>query len=134
MQKLARRKIATYVADQLVAGADVSKLTDQVVAYLTEQRQTDQVELLIRDIEAALAGHGVSVVHLKSAQKLTDAQKQEATAMVQREEQTKHAVVSTEQVDPELIGGIVVRTSQSVFDGSLQGRLKQLSRLATTTE
>jgi len=132
MQKLARRKIAAHIADQLVAGGDVKRLSEEAVALLVEQGQLAQAELLIRDIEAALAVHEVSVVHVTSAHKLSDGERQQALDMVRREEGTKHAVVSTETIDEDLIGGIVVRTSQSVFDASVRGKLRKLNQLATT--
>jgi F-type H+-transporting ATPase subunit delta len=45
-------------------------------------------------------------------------------------------VVLTAEVDPDLLGGLVVRVGDTVYDGSLAGKLKQMQAvtLDKTTE
>jgi len=51
--RLSRRKIAALYADELLAGhKDVVK---KLAAYLIESRRERELDLIVRDIEAALA-------------------------------------------------------------------------------
>lgn len=126
MQKLARRKIADYAATQLAEGADVQQLSQDIVAYLVETKQTSQLELLIRDIEASLANYGTSVAHITSAHALDGASRDTITNFIKEFEHAKQVVIASESVDPELLGGVHIRSSQRVFDGTVRSTLKQL--------
>ncbi len=55
MQKLSRRQVTSYIATQVLGGADVAKTMQQLAAYLVETRQTKQTEYYIADIEKAVA-------------------------------------------------------------------------------
>ncbi|MGD0196703.1 MAG: ATP synthase F1 subunit delta [Solirubrobacteraceae bacterium] len=43
-------------------------------------------------------------------------------------EQTGHTVQLTSKVDPDIIGGIVLRVGNSILDASIRGRLEQLRK------
>ena len=47
------------------------------------------------------------------------------------EERTGRRVELTAQVDPDIIGGIVLRVGNKVLDASVQGRLQRLRRQLT---
>lgn len=132
MPKIARRKLATYFVTQLEAGVSAKKLAEQAVAYLVEERQVGQLELLIRDIEQAAAQRGVVVAHIETAKPLqADATKQ-ISDFVRAAENAREVIVTETETNPELIGGVIVRTPTSVFDGSIRAKLRQLQ--ATTKE
>lgn len=127
MQAISRRRLALHIADELKAGVPVKKLARRVVAYLVEQKQTKQIELLIRDIEAALqAKNDVVTAHITSARELDEAVRRQLRDFVTSAESAKDVVIASETVDPELIGGVVVRTPSSVFDGSVRTKIRQL--------
>ena len=126
MQKIARRKIAEYVATELLAGSASKKLAEQVAAYLIDSRQTGIVELLIRDIEGALANHGTIVAHVETSRPLDDETRSLISNFIKDFEQAKHVVIAHESVDPDLLGGAIIRSSQRVFDGTVRGRLQHL--------
>lgn len=69
-------------------------------------------------------------VKVTSAQRLTDAQKQEITTNLSR--QFSKEVVLIEKVDPALLGGIVLRIGDRVYDGSLLGKLQVMRRSVAT--
>lgn len=129
MQMIARRKIAQYAADELLAGTSAKQLAGKLAAYLADSGKTATSELLIRDIEVALTARGVSVLHVTSAHELSAAAKKSLLSTVQQQEGTKDAVIVSETIDPELIGGVHVRTAERVLDGSVRGSLQQLKRL-----
>ena len=131
MQKISRRKLAEHIADQLNAGANTQQLVNQTVAYLQEQRQLGQWELLLRDVEDVLAAKYSTVsVHITSARQLDAGTSTKLIDFIKQAEDAKSVVVTSETVDTELIGGAIVRTPSNVFDSSVRSKLKQL--VATT--
>lgn len=69
-------------------------------------------------------------VQVRSATQLNDTQR----AAIRNELQQKFGkqAVLVEKVEPELLGGIVLRIGDEVFDGSIQGKLQQLRRAVAT--
>lgn len=128
MAKIARRKIARYLATELHNGADARSLAQTAVAYLIEQKQTNQLELLIRDIEVALAElYGAVSVHITSARPLNEAAQQAILVFVREAEHATSAIIIDEHTDSDLIGGVVVKTPTSIFDSSIRTQLRQLT-------
>lgn len=130
MQKIARRKVAEYAAQQLVEGVRPKQLAQQLVAYLIDTKQTGQLELLVRDIEAAVAAKGTVAISITSARELDDAARELISAFVKNAEHAESVVIAHESVEPELIGGVIVHTPDRVFDGSVQTSLKNLTARA----
>lgn len=65
-------------------------------------------------------------VEVRSATSLDDAQRKSIGAQLKKSF-GKDAVL-IEKVEPSLIGGVILRIGDKVFDGSIQGRLDQLGR------
>lgn len=131
MQKISRRKLAEYIADQLKAGASVKKLVAHVIAYLQEERQIQQWELLLRDVEDILATkYGVVSTHMTTARPADDHTRSQLVDFIKRAEQASSVIITSETIDEDMIGGVVVYTPSNTFDSSVRSKLKQL--VATT--
>lgn len=128
-QKIARRKIAHYIAQQLVDGKTVDKIAASTVAYLIDTKQTKQLDLLIRDVEQALVAHGTVTASVVSAHELDDATRSLIAAFIAKAEHAESVVITEESVDPDVIGGVIIRSPDRVFDGSVRNQLKQLTTL-----
>lgn len=126
MQAISRRKIATYVADQLVAGKDAKSLMKQAASYLIEHKLLSQAELLVRDIEAALAReHGVVLAEITSARELSADLIKNIEQFVKTAEGARAVEVSA-SVDPSLLGGVIIRTPSSELDTTVRKQLNML--------
>jgi F0F1-type ATP synthase delta subunit len=117
-QRVSRRKLAAYVADQLVAGN--KKIMQETAAYLIETGRQRELELLARDIEFALSERGTTVVRVASAHELTSALRAQIESMVGGTVRLK------ETVEPTLLGGVRVDTPSKRFDGTLSHKLAGL--------
>jgi F-type H+-transporting ATPase subunit delta len=117
-QRVSRRKLAAYVADQLMAGN--KKIMQEIAAYLIETGREREAELLARDIEFALSKRGTTVVRAASAHELT------STLRAQIESMVGGTVQLQETVDPTLLGGVRVDTPGQRFDGTLSHKLASL--------
>ena len=120
-QRLSRRKIAAYAADKLVAGEKPARVMKEIAAYLEDTRRTREQELLVRDIEDALARRGVTVATVASAHPLSDVMKKEIAALV-----GKGSLQLRATVDPTLLGGVRVDIPGKRFDGTLRRKLTAL--------
>ena len=83
----------------------------------------------LRDIVAAFAAlvaakRGVVVAHVASAHPLTDVQREQLRARLI--EAGYGQVRIEDQVDPSLLGGLVVRIGARLYDTSLKSRLQRL--------
>lgn len=126
-QPIARRTLATYMADKLQAGGNISHITKEVAAYLLEQHQTQDVELLVRDVEEILESkYGIVVARIQSASPL-DATTRTLVVDALKAKGAKHVVIVEESVDADLLGGVVIETPSSVFDSSLKTKVRTLA-------
>ena len=122
MSKLSRRKIAAVWADELIAGRDI---TNQVAAYLVEERRTSEAELIVRDTESALAARGVIVADVASAHELgADAQAAIEKFLVASRGATR--IELRTELDADLLGGVRINTADEQLDTTLRGRLNKL--------
>ena len=121
--KISRRKIAAYVADELVAGRSALR---QLAAYLVDSGRIREAELIVRDIEVALADRGIVVADIASSRDLASDTQAEITRYLQ--DTTGAQTIQLRQtVDPDLLGGIRIDTPGSRLDTTLRHRLNQLT-------
>lgn len=123
MTKLTRRELAEYVAVQLKAGN--SRVIEELAAYLVESRRTREAGLVIRDIESALARHGIIVAHVASAHAL-DASTRSSVEGLLRQAFSAESLHLEERVEPGLLGGVTVSAADKELDASARRRLQQL--------
>ncbi len=126
---VSRRKVAAYVAEELVSGAHREAVIQQLAAYLLEHRLLGQLELLTQDIERELADRGMVIADVSTASPLTSELRAEIQSLVSRRYDNA-TVVLREHLAPELIGGVRVVSPKVTLDSTVQGRLKRLRTMA----
>ncbi len=123
---VSRRQIAKVAVDLLEQGVSISKLSQQLAAYLLSQKRTSELEPLVRDIADIRAEKGIAEVTAVSARQLNDSVKAEVKKLSQQAyPQAKHFIIN-EEIKPEIVGGIIVSTGDIELDLSVHGRLKKL--------
>lgn len=119
--RVSRRKIAHYVTRQLLGGAKQKAVMKEVAAFLVDARRTRELDLVIRDIEAELANHGIVVADVLSAYPLADELKKEVGKLVGAKD-----LQLRETIDPSVLGGMRVDMPGARFDGTLRHKLAAL--------
>ena len=119
--RIARRKIAAFIADKLIAGAPVDKAVKEAAAYLIETKRTGERELLVRDIEDILAEKGIVVADVTSAHPLSGALRTEISALIGAKE-----LHLRESIDSAVLGGVRIATPGARFDGTVQRKINAL--------
>lgn len=121
--KLTRRKLAQHVVAELEAGN--SAVITETAAYLVSENRTKELPLLVRDIEAIYADHGVLVADITTAHKVSDVVADELAAEIGVLTGAKH-VQARLATDPALLGGIRVQVPGAELDATVAGKLRKL--------
>ncbi len=106
-------------------GSEISALSLRFLDLLVERRREDVLHDIYAEFRAmANASRNILPVEVRAAVDLTPAELEALAAALSR--RTGKQVVVELEIQPELMGGIVVRMGDTVIDGSIRGRLTQL--------
>ena len=116
-------KAKAGVLEDLLGGAD--QLVRNFLLLAAEKGRIGEIESIGAEFERLMAREERRLtVELTTAKELTEA---EAAEIVEQIEQASgRKVEATRRVDPELIGGIVLRAGTLQVDASVRGRLERL--------
>jgi F-type H+-transporting ATPase subunit delta len=107
--------------------ADSDELVRNFLLLVVEKGRAPELAEIVREFDALVAAEeGILDVELTTAVELSDA---EATKLLEQIEQVSgRRLRATREVDPELIGGFVLRAGSHRADASVRGRLQRLGR------
>lgn len=121
--RLSRRKVAALLADELIAGKNVTK---KLAAYLIETKKTRELSLYMRDIESALNERGILLADVASSHILTSDTENTIIHFLKKTTGAKDVHLRP-KVDPSLLGGVRIETPDQRLDNTLRHRLNQLT-------
>ena len=122
-------QVDSRVKKAAVAGlaGSVSPLTVNLLQVLIDRGRLEDLEPITNSFEERVAdAEGRIPVEVTTAIPLPDDLRAQVAARI--EEQTGKTPEITERVDPEIIGGLVLRVGGVVTDASVRGRLDGLRR------
>ena len=109
----------------VVERAGLHDLVRRFVGTVAHNRRLFVLEQMIRDFQTLLSRHRGEVrAHVIAAKPLSDAQMQALTAALKAA--SGETVVVDAEVDPALIGGLVVKLGSRMVDASLRSKLQTL--------
>lgn len=113
------------VLDDLLGGAD--ELVRNFLRLTADKGRIGEIEDIAREFERLVAAEERRLnVDLTTAFELSD---DEAGQIIRQiEEASGRKVEATRQVDPDLIGGLVLQAGSLRLDASVRGRLERLRR------
>lgn len=112
--------------DAVMQKLGVSELTRNTVKLLADKGRLPQLDEVLQALEQlAETETGRVRVEVTSAKPLSEAYYGRLVEKLQRVSDRK--VVLVKKQDPSLIGGVVTRIGDQVFDGSLSNRLNELN-------
>ncbi len=120
---ISQRRLAAYVAGQLLASGDKKRLIKELAAYLIETGRVRDLNQVVAAIEEALASRGAVVATVTTARPLSPENKQ---AIVKQFTPTGAKLYIREQIDPSVIGGFKIKLPGSQFDGTVIHKLTTL--------
>jgi F-type H+-transporting ATPase subunit delta len=108
---------------ELLAGGE--EIVRNFLLLLIEKGRPAQLEEIAREFEALVAAEEKRLaVDLTTAYELSDNDAKQILAQI--EKQSGRQVEATRSVDPDLIGGFVLRAGSMLVDASVRGRLERL--------
>ena len=124
--KFSRRKVVSALVDMLESGATTKKIAETLAAYLIENRATRDMELYLYDIRAELEERfGLVAADVKSAKEITATLEKQIADFIKKTTNAKQVEV-IKTVDKDLIGGVVISTTDAELDMSIQSKLPKL--------
>lgn len=124
-RKLSRRAVTEHVATQLLAGVSQKKVLQQLAAYLIESRRTNELNLIIRDIQYHLAEKGVVSGTVTSASELSAATEKAIKDYAKKATGAKEIHLDT-VIQPEILGGIQLSLPGKELDTTIARKLTLL--------
>lgn len=119
--RISRRKLAAYVTDQLIEGVAAKKIMGELAAFLVENRRTNEVSLLVRDIELDLADRGIVIADITTAYPVSDVLKDSIKQLVGGK-----TLQVREVLDKTVLGGVRIDIPGKRFDGTIRRKLTAL--------
>ena len=118
------------VAEKLSTRLGASKIVRNFLFVVIDHRRTQLFPEIFQSFrDVVRERQGVAEAEISSPVALNDAQKKEMTQALER--LTGKKVEANFSLDPKLLGGVVVRVGDTIYDGSLRNRLDDLrGRLA----
>lgn len=111
----------------LAAGLGLSDLTTRFLGVLAQNGRLGALPRIIAQFTVMLNAHtGTATAEVLSAHKLTAAQTKALETKLKA--RTGQAVAVDVQVDPSLLGGLVVRIGSEQIDSSIKTRLERLGQ------
>jgi len=123
--RLSRRKITGYIAEQLMAGVKTEQLVLQLAAFLIDSKRTNEVGLIVRDIEYELTKRGIIAAQVTSAFDFTEATRLAVTKLI-KEKTGAHQVYLRQFIDPDVLGGVRIDLPGMQLDTTIARRLTTL--------
>jgi F-type H+-transporting ATPase subunit delta len=113
------------VLDAIAAKIGAVKPIRNFMAVIIDHRRIGMLDDIVRVFESELDSQlGFAEVKVSSARPLSAEEQREVESRV--ENMTGKKVRATYDSSPELLGGIVVRVGDTIYDGSVRGQLEKM--------
>lgn len=116
---------AKLAAVQAVFADRLHPLSTQFLKLVIERRREEQLQAMVHAYaQLCDAESGITTAHVRTCHELSERQKADLTTAL--EQHTGHGIRLEVQTDSTLMGGMVVRVGDVVFDGSVSHQLERL--------
>ena len=115
------------VVESIYKGKISDELTGLLTMLINKGHQKDIVSVLDYVISAIKEEKGIGIAHISSAVELSKEQKDKIEQKLLETTEYKE-IEGNYEVDKSLIGGLVIRTSDTVVDSCLKTQINNLSR------
>jgi F-type H+-transporting ATPase subunit delta len=132
-------ELRAFVANPIVKEADKKSVLRQVVGGNTNQFLINFLMLLVDKRRIVFLG-AICQKYLELLRKLKNTVLAEVTSTTELSAEQQHSVIEKvraitnaqaveikNNVDPSIIGGVIIKVGSQVFDSSLQGQLRRIS-------
>jgi len=129
--KQSRTKLAQTIADTTMAKGASRAYVKEIAAYLLSERRVNELDSVLRDVQANWANAGHVEVIARSAHPLTAGVKADIKKQVKALYPSASHVIINEVSDPEIIGGVRLNLPHQQLDLSVEAKLNKFKQLTT---
>ena len=126
MNKISRRSLARYGADQLLAGKPAKSVAQQLVSVLAEAGKSDEAGFLLDDISWELEHRqALTIGKITSAHELSAKLQSALKAQLKSATGAKQVLIEPD-IDKSVHGGIRIQTATRIWDDTVLRKLSEL--------
>jgi F0F1-type ATP synthase delta subunit len=127
--KTPRTSIASLLAERSLEQASSKKLSHQMAAYLLEEGRVNELDSILRDVQADWAEAGVVEVIASSARPLMAEVKNDIKARVRQVYPKAKQVIISNIIDSDVVGGGRLSLPGQQLDMSVEAKLNKFKQL-----
>jgi F0F1-type ATP synthase delta subunit len=127
--KFARAELAALIGEKTLGASDIRTLAREVAAYLLEEKRSQELESLMRDVLAYREAHGVIEAEVASAHELSQDVLREVKSVIKEHYPEAKKVLVHDHIDTNVVGGLRVTLANDQLDMSVRKQLDTFKRL-----
>src|SRR4051812_45582224 len=125
-----RTRISQVIAYKVLKNGLSEKLAREIAAYLLSERRVNQLNSVIRDVQADWAEAGHVEVIAASAHPLSEEVRAEIKQQVGKQYPNAEQIMIIEKFDPAVIGGVRLELPNQELDLSVEAKLSKFKQLS----
>ena len=127
MAQPTRKMLAQALLPTINKSTDPAKLAKSIAQYLVQARRINEVDGLMRDVTSLREQSGIIEVTVTSAFPLNQVLKRDIRMLVTKQRPDAKVIIN-EVIDPSVLGGVKLETSEQQLDVTVQSKLESLKR------
>jgi F-type H+-transporting ATPase subunit delta len=120
-----RKDLASALLPLIEKTHDQKKLAKAIAQYLAENRQTKELDALMRDISSLRVAAGTIEATVTSAFPISPAVKRSIKTVIMSQHNADNIVIN-EVIDPSVVGGLRIETAEQQLDTTVRSKLNRL--------
>lgn len=129
--KTPRTRIADIVAAKTLKDGVTKRLSQEIAAYLLGEGRVNELDSVLRDVQADWAEAGYVEVVASSSHGLTAGNKADVTKRAKQLYPEAKWIIVTEAYDPDVIGGVRLNLANQQLDLSVEAKLNKFKQLTS---
>lgn len=127
--KQTRHHLAAIIGEKTLHIQDSKELAYEIAAYLLHEKQTGELDSLLRDVMQYRADHGAIEAIAVSANAVPDDVLTDVRDLLKREFPTAKQHIVRSKIDSDIIGGMKIDLPNQQLDLSVKSQLNKFKRL-----
>ena len=124
-----RHILAKAIAERTLHISDNKLLARDIAAYLLEERRTNELESILRDIMQFRGAHGVLEATIISANDISDSVQDEVKQLLSAAYPDTKTIHISHRQDASVIGGLRIDMANEQLDMTVASKLAKFKRL-----
>jgi F0F1-type ATP synthase delta subunit len=132
--KVSRIVLSQIVADKVLQEGVNARFDQEVAAYLLSENRVNELNSIMRDVQADWAKVGIVEVIATSSRKLSPEVRADIKNQTRLLYPSAKRIIITEVLDPEVVGGLRLNLADKQLDLSVRAKLNQFKHLSIEAE